>query len=189
VPQYRSGGIRLRYKAIGEPVEGMKDGVLLEVGFDDVTPNFQKDITSWAYERAIGTVDIIDNRALGVVCYHPGYTLVEKLQTVSTKFRNQQETGKFPINFLRHYYDIYCLLQHADVQQFIGTEEYENHKKKRFRQGDNTAIAENEAFFLRKPETRALYREQFVLSRALYYQSQPDFDEIIKLIGQESTGL
>jgi hypothetical protein len=27
---------------------------------------------------------------MGVLCYSPAYTFVEKLQTVSTKFRNQQ---------------------------------------------------------------------------------------------------
>jgi hypothetical protein len=38
-------------------------------------------------------VEIIDNRAKAVACYDPGYTLVETLQTISTKYRRQQERG------------------------------------------------------------------------------------------------
>src|ERR1700722_14319371 len=34
-----SGGIRLFYKSLNPPVEGLKEGILLEVGFDTVTPN------------------------------------------------------------------------------------------------------------------------------------------------------
>jgi len=45
-PKYRSGGIRLYYKSLGGSLTGLKDGILLEVGFDDVTPNILKDITS-----------------------------------------------------------------------------------------------------------------------------------------------
>jgi hypothetical protein len=68
-----------------------------------------------------------------VACYDPCYTFVEKLQTVSTKFRRQQESGEFPANFMRHYYDIYKLLRLPEVQRFIGTLEYKAHKEKRFR--------------------------------------------------------
>ena len=41
--------------------------------------------------------EIIDNRAKGVPCYDPAYTFVEKLQTVSTKFRQQRASKDFPI--------------------------------------------------------------------------------------------
>ncbi len=84
---YRSGGIRLTYQTLLGSLEGLKEGILLEVGFDDVTPNISRTITSWAYERAIQNVEVIDNRAIDVACYHLGYTFVEKLQTISTKFR------------------------------------------------------------------------------------------------------
>jgi hypothetical protein len=58
-----SGGIRLFYDNVTEPIKDLKDGVLLEDGFDDVTPNVPKDITSWAYDHAARKADIIDNRA------------------------------------------------------------------------------------------------------------------------------
>jgi hypothetical protein len=105
---YRSGGIRLYYRETTGKTD-LKDGVLLEAGFDTVAPNIDKDISSWAYDYAASRVELIDNRALAVPCYEPGYTLVEKLQTISTKYRKQQETGQFPANFLRHYYDVLLL--------------------------------------------------------------------------------
>ncbi|MDH2347083.1 nucleotidyl transferase AbiEii/AbiGii toxin family protein [Bradyrhizobium sp. SSUT77] len=148
VPNYRGAGIRLNYESVTEAMDGLREGVLLEVGFDTVAPNEPKDISSWMYDYAADKVDIIDNRAKAVPCYDPGYTFVEKLQTVSTKFRNQQANGSDPVEFMRHYYDIHELLQQPKVQEFIGTEPYKQHKKARFRQADNQNIAENEAFIL-----------------------------------------
>lgn len=181
--KFRSGGIRLHYESKTSAVPDLKEGILLEVGFDDVTPNQPLLISSWAYDYAIGKkVEVIDNRAKDVLCYHPGYTLVEKLQTISTKFRQQQASGKFPINFMRHYYDVYCLLDMPDVQKFIGTAEYLAHKKKRFRTGDNLVIAENEAFLLRDKKTREQYAGAYRQTPRLYYAGQPPFDEILKRV-------
>ncbi|HUE10972.1 MAG TPA: nucleotidyl transferase AbiEii/AbiGii toxin family protein [Steroidobacteraceae bacterium] len=179
-----SGGIRLSYDALNELPEGLKDGILLEVGFDDVTPNAPKDISSWAYDYAFGKVDVTDNRAKGVACYDPRYTFVEKLQTISTKYRRQQAEEEFPVNFMRHYYDVYCLLQRPDVQAFIGTTDYKAHKTKRFRRGDNQNIAENQAFILSDPKTRTAYAEAFAKTSALYYGEKPTFEEILAKISE-----
>lgn len=100
--KYRSGGIRLLYSTKCELLKDVKEGILLEVGFDNVKPNTPQTISSWAYDFARDKVQIIDNRAKDILCYHPGYTLVEKLQTISTKFRNQQEKHNFSDNFMRH---------------------------------------------------------------------------------------
>jgi Nucleotidyl transferase AbiEii toxin, Type IV TA system len=139
-------------------------------------------ISSWAYDFAADRVAIKDNRAHDVLCYHPGHTLVEKLQTVSTKFRKQQISGIFSENFMRHYYDIYRLLQDSQVQLFITTQEYAEHKLKRFRDGDDPNIVRNEAFLLQDPFVRNQYREQYNLSNSLYYKEKPSFDEIMELI-------
>jgi len=179
---FRSGGIRLFYKTSAGTMDGLKPGVLLEVGFDDVTPNAAKDISSWLYDYATEKVPIIDNRAKGVACYDLGYTLVEKLQTISTKFRQQQASKEFPLNFMRHYYDVYSLLRRPDVQAFIGTEAYQAHKAKRFRRDDNPNIAENQAFILTDPETRKSYANAFAESTALYYGDKPTFEQILKEI-------
>jgi hypothetical protein len=184
-----SAGIRLSYNSVTPAVEGLKSGVLLEVGFDDVTPNQPKDISSWAYDYAASKVDIADNRAKSVGCYDPGYTLVEKLQTISTKFRKQQESKEFPVNFMRHYYDVYSLLQRPEVQAFVGTDAYRDHKSKRFPGADNQDIAENEAFILSNAETRATYEKAFNASAALYYKNRPTFEGILEVIGAWRTRL
>jgi nucleotidyltransferase AbiEii toxin of type IV toxin-antitoxin system len=182
-PNYFSGGIRLSYKGINKLPPGLSDGVLLELGFDDVTPNEPKDISSWVYDYAATKgVDIIDNRAKGVACYDARYTFVEKLQTVSTKFRLQQEKKDSPVSFMRHYYDVYELLGRSDIQEFIGTDAYKAHKQKRFRKADNQNIAENQAFVLSDPATRKIYEVAYVASSALYYGSKPTFTQILERI-------
>jgi hypothetical protein len=144
-----------------------------------VTPNEAKGIASWAYDYATDEVDIIDNRAKDVACYDPRYTFVEKLQTVSTKFRRQQEAGDSPVGFMRHYYDIYSLLQQIYVQKFIGTDPYKTHKAKRFRRGDNPDITRNRVFILSDPETRRTYERAFAASTGLYYGDIPTFEQVL----------
>jgi Nucleotidyl transferase AbiEii toxin, Type IV TA system len=179
IPYYRSAGIRLLYDSATEPMKGLRQGVLLEVGFDTVAPNTPKDISCWAYDYAAGKVEVIDNRAGAVPCYEPGYTFVEKLQTISTKFRRQQATGSDPVEFMRHYYDVHGLLQRSEVQKFIGTQAYADHKKKRFRRDDNQNIAQNEAFLLSDRKTRARYEKAYKDSSALYYADKPTFEQIL----------
>ncbi|MCB9772134.1 MAG: nucleotidyl transferase AbiEii/AbiGii toxin family protein [Candidatus Omnitrophica bacterium] len=184
--KYFSGGIRLYYKPTFTVVEGIKEGVLLEVGFDDVTPNAFVDISSWALEFAQERgLDVKDNKAYQVKCYHPGYTLVEKLQTIVTKFRQQHETGRIPANFIRHYYDVACLLENQTVQEFIGTQEYIEHKKKRFPAADQKlSIAEHDAFVLKDMKTRDQFKKEYLKTATLYYQGQISFDEILNTISQ-----
>src|SRR5437899_8086959 len=154
-----SAGIRLAYKNVVTPVEGLREGVLLEAGFAKVTPNEPKDISSSAYDYAADKVEIIDNRAKTVACYDPGYTLVEKLQTISTKYRKQQEDGTMPVDFMRHYCEVYRLLRQPSVQAFVRTPRYPQHKDDHFPRADNKNIAQNPAFQLKDAETRALYSE------------------------------
>jgi hypothetical protein len=177
-----SAGIRLHYEGIAAPIEDLRDGVLLEAGFANVTPNTAKDMSSWAYEHAADKIDIIDNRAKAVACYDPGYTLVEKLQTISTKFRKQQASGELPSDFMRHYYDVYCLLGRPEVQAFIGTAAYEKHKQSHFPKADNQNIAANEAFLLSDGRTRATYAKAYAIGSALYYKGQPTLEQVLKEI-------
>ena len=152
---------------------------MLEAGFAKVTPNEPRDISAWAYDYAADKVEIIGNRAMGVACYDPGYTLVEKLQTISTKFRKQQEDGTMPVDFMRHYYDVWSLLQQLSVRAFIGTPLYVKHKDDHFPQADNKNIRENAAFLLTDGKTRALYERAYEAGSALYYQGKPSFAEIL----------
>ena len=177
--KYRSGGIRLHYPTNLQMHQDVKSGILLEVGFDTIAPNSGMTISSWAYDFAETKVPLKDNRAFNVSCYHPGYTLIEKLQTISTKFRKQQTSGTFSENFMRHYYDVYHLLAHEPVVKFIGTKEYHMHKKTRFRASDNHDLTQNQAFQLGDGEVFEQYNAQYKMSQSLYYKDKPSFEEII----------
>ncbi len=166
---YNSGGIRLLYKSAIRKSEGLKDGILLEAGFDTVTPNSPIMISSWAFEKANLTpgIKIKDNRAKEIPCYHPGYTFVEKLQTITTKFRKEQETGEERPNLMRQYYDIFCLLDNETVVNFIGTTEYHE---------------QNEAFKLTNAAIREKFKKRFKATASLYYNGQPAFEDVLERI-------
>ncbi len=182
---YRSGGIRLHYETKTGSVDGVKDGILLEAGFDTVTPNTQISISSWAFERALKTdnITIIDNRAIDITCYHPGYTFVEKLQTIATKYRQEQNGKEARPNLMRQYYDIYCLLDNEEVLGFIGTEAYNEHKRIQFPKVDlDIPISQNEAFLLSDPDQRNAFRKRYIGTASLYYNGQPDFEDLLTRI-------
>jgi hypothetical protein len=184
---YNSGGIRLAYKTQAETVSDLKEGILIEAGFATVTPNTPVKISSWAYDKAINTADIsiIDNRAIDISCYDFRYTFIEKLQTIATKFRKEQQSDQSATNYMRHYYDIYCLLGRKEIQDFIGTKEYLEYKEKHFPTVDfEIPIKENEAFILSNPELKEKMKKRYEAKKALYYKVQPVFDDVIDLIAQ-----
>ena len=181
----RSAGIRLSYTPRAGTLSGVKDGILLELGFDDTAPNRPITISSWALDVAKGRgVDVFDNRAVDVPCYAPTHTFVEKLQTISTKYRRLDETQEFPGNFLRHYYDVYCLLGLEEVQAFMREPAYQERKTQRFRTGDELVIAKNPAFVLDDSVERERFAHEYRKTAALYYQGQPDFEALMARIHQ-----
>ncbi len=186
IPKYRNGGIRLIYNPVFSPPLGLKEGILLEVGFDKTTPSKKKDISSWAFDfghQSLGD-RVTDNRAHGIACYEPQYTFVEKLHAIVRKYRQyseQKDNRNLPDNFLRHYYDLFCLLKLPEVQSFIGTTEYVAHKKTRF--GNDDIIVTNCAgFHLRDKIERELFQRTYEKSASLYYRGQVPFDELLKEI-------
>lgn len=133
--------------------------------------------------------EIIDNRAVNVPCYLPGNTLVEKLQTIVNKHR-KYESGGDPKNFMRQYYDVYCLLDSEEVTAFIGTAEYLKHKAKRFRGADKTPpLPEHPALRLNNPEQREAFRKLYQATEGLYYMGQPDFKEVLNKIQEHLPNL
>ncbi|MBU1044358.1 MAG: nucleotidyl transferase AbiEii/AbiGii toxin family protein [Candidatus Omnitrophica bacterium] len=184
--KYRSGGIRLYYKNTFTFADGVKEGILLEVGFDNVAPNTPLIISSWALDFAQkNNMEVLDNKACDVKCYHPGYTFVEKMQTVLTKFRQFQESGQLSPNFIRHYYDLACLLNVETVQDFIGTQEYLDHKECRFPDKDKELpVLKQEALLLENVKTRKLFEREYNNTSALYYKGQIPFKEILDKISE-----
>jgi hypothetical protein len=192
--KYRSGGIRLHYSSYTPTLEGLKDGILLEAGFDTVTPNKPVDISSWIWDHLVSINEdknYINNIAIGVQCYHPGYTLIEKLQTIIRKFRNRNNPGSSDDkNFMRQYYDVYCLLGNSEVQGFIGTTEYLAHKKARIKGADQeTPLHLHPALLLNDQVIRASFKNRYQSTSKLYYNGQPDFEDIISRIHNYITKL
>lgn len=109
---------------------------------------------------------------------------MEKLQTISTKYRKQQKENSMPINFLRHYYDVYKLLENERVLSFIGSEDYSKHKNNRFRSQDEKDIHQNPAFILSDESVKKLYINEFRKKPKIYYGKQPEFDAILKRISE-----
>ncbi len=185
--KFRSGGIRLYYESHTPTLEGLKDGILLEARFDTVTPNSPIDISSWIWEHLVlinASSNYINNTAIGVQCYHPGYTLVEKLQTIVRKYRNKDNPGATEDkNFMRQYYDIYCLLGNAEIQEFLGSPEYIAHKAARIKGTDNLIpLNEHPALQLNDSEKRESFKSRYLSTSKLYYNGQPDFEEILARI-------
>jgi len=185
----RNAGLRLRYDSFFDSVQGLKDGLLLEVGFDQTSPYQAVNISSWALDFALKSkLDVVDNRAQGIFCYNPEYTFVEKLQTVTTKFRQFKESGRLGRNFLRHYYDIHQLLDLPAVQKFIGTPEYLEHKKKRFRSEIQDLTASG-TFDLSEPEMFAKFEGEYKKTAALYYRGQIPLASILTRINKDLSRL
>jgi hypothetical protein len=63
---------------------------------------------------------------------------------------------------MRQYYDIACLLKNEQVQQFIDTEEYKVHKKKRFPAKDFAIpVEENQALLLSDAALRDAFKKRY----------------------------
>lgn len=73
----------------------------------------------------------------------------------------------------------------ASKREFIGTKEYLEHKKARFPKPDyDIPVAENEAFLLTNKKLRSRFKERYEKTAALYYNGQPDFEEMLATIGK-----
>jgi predicted nucleotidyltransferase component of viral defense system len=180
----RNAGLRLRYESHFESVPGLKDGILLEVGFDKTAPNRPCNISSWVVEFATKKeMKFTDNRASEIPCYNAEYTFVEKLQTVLKKYRQFRETGKLSPNFLRHYYDIHQLLDVEDVQKFIGTEPYREHKRQRFKSLDQNV--KNSGAFTLEESIRKKFEQEYEKTASLYYRGQIPLDKILSRIQKD----
>jgi hypothetical protein len=188
--KFRNAGINLSFKSVTESIAGIKPVVLLETGFDDTTQNKPITISSWAYDKAISVSpdEYIDNRAIDVKCYIPEFTFVEKLQALATKYRKYQEIGKIEKNFMRHYYDVYCLLEMPDIQNFIGTDAYKKRKAERFPKKDEPEnLNSNPAFQIKDKNIFDQLNSNYKATLNLYYQGQPDFELILKRIKKYSS--
>ena len=186
----RNCGIAVSYTSNFENLEAIKPHILLEAGFAQVEPNKELTISSWASDVAKdANLDVVDNRAQSIKCYLPEYTFVEKLSAISGKFRQFQAGKILPVNFIRHHYDIYRLLEHDSVLSFVGSDSFLEHKNSRFRSSDESNLSKNEAFLLQDSKTREVFSKEYLRTKDLYYNDFPSFDSILDRIGSHISKL
>ncbi len=99
-------------------------------------------------------------------------------------YREGNKGAKLPANFIRHYYDLFQLIEREDVQSFIGTQEYEDFKKERFG-GDDPKIANSDALRLSDSFDRALFEKEYNRSASLYFKGRPTLGEILVRLGKD----
>ena len=192
----QNGGISLLYDSFftPDPELGLKPEVLLEAGFARTAPNEPRDFSSWALDKALAAgLGVADNRALGVKCFNPEYTFVDKLQTVCRRFRQWRDRNDpqkdRPRQFSRHYYDLYMLLNVDRVKKFIGTPEYEKYKAEKLKGADAGEFTARSAFTLPDAGTYELFEKEFKAMNSLLLSPGPAFKEVIERMRKWSTRL
>jgi hypothetical protein len=189
--EVKNGAISLRYGSLFAAAAGLRQEVLLEVGFEATAPNEGRNFTSWALDRArtVGIPHLTDNRALGVICFNPEYTFVDKLQTICRKFRQYRDRdskdGERPRQFLRHYYDLYRMLEVERVQKFIGTEDYLVYREKKLKVADAAEFESKKAFKL-SPELYEEFEKEYPEMNAILIPPYPSFKEIFERIREQA---
>jgi hypothetical protein len=186
----QNGGISLKYVSYFPAAPGLKPEVLLEVGFAQTAPNEPRDFTSWALERALeAKFDVVDNRAMAVKCFNPEYTFVDKLQTICKRFRqyrDRNEERDRPRQFLRHYYDLFKLLELPRVKAFIRTVNYQTYKEKKLRGKDAKEFKSRTAFTLPDEKVAKLFEKEFESMNSLLLSPGPTFKEVMDRIRNHS---
>jgi hypothetical protein len=179
----RNGGISLKYDSHFDTMPELKPEVLLEVGFARTAPNEPRDFGSWALSRALEVeLDVVDNRAKAIKCFNPEYTFVDKLQTICRRFRQHRERNSEndrPRQFLRHYYDLYRLLELERVNSFVGTPEYENYKQEKLRGKDLKEFKSRNPFTITKEETYRLFEKEYDAIGSMLLVPGPTFREVM----------
>ena len=189
---YEHGGIRLIYpSAYGDNDDVLKRGVLLEVGFEHVSPIKKITFKSWAYDAAIdGGLNVYKNCAVDVWCYNPEYTLVEKIDAVTKKYWQYKNQGKDPINYIRHYYDIHCLLNDEAIYKFtLGAQFRDLLRRKVPRSKCITQLATNEALLLPNLSDFKVFEKQYKKRDRMYYHGQPPFIDVLTTIRNWASNL
>ncbi len=186
----RNGGISLKFDSYFKALPELKPEVLLEIGFARTAPNEPRDFTSWALERALqANVDVIDNRATAVKCFNPEYTFVDKLQTICKRFRQHRDRNEErdrPRQFMRHYYDLYKLLELERVKKFIGTTDYQTYKQEKLRGENAKEFASRSAFTITNDKTYRLFEKEFESISSSLLSPGPTFKEVLDRIRTHS---
>ena len=104
-PRWRSVNIRVTYpQAVGNLPAPLSAGVLLEIGNARVLPAQERQLQSWACEKAkLQSVrqDFQDNTPKPVLCVDPVVTLLEKIDAICRRYSSTRSAA----DFVRHFED------------------------------------------------------------------------------------
>ena len=85
-------------------------------------------------------------------------------------------------NFIRHYYDVYQLLNTERVKQFVGTEPYQSYKLEKFGTLVELDLTKNPAFQLTEPGEIDKFNTLYQKKAEIYFGITPSFEKIIEHI-------
>jgi len=80
---------------------------------------------------------------------------------------------------MRHYYDLYKLLELERVKKFIGTPAYQTYKEEKIRGEDAKEFASGSAFTITDEETYRLFEKEFASLNSLLLSPGPTFEEVM----------
>jgi hypothetical protein len=83
---------------------------------------------------------------------------------------------------MRHYYDLYKLLELERVKKFIGTADYQTYRQEKFRGEDAKEFASRGAFTIIDDKTYRLFEREFESINSLLLSPGPTFKEVLERI-------
>ncbi len=87
---------------------------------------------------------------------------------------------------MRHYYDLYKLLELERVKKFIGTTDYQTYKQEKLRGEDAKEFAPRSAFAITDDKTYRLFEKEFESISSLLLSPGPTFKEVLDRIRTHS---
>ena len=140
-------------------------------------------------EDTQNSLDAEDESPFPMVLLHFRRTFVEKMFTIHSKVVMYQQQGTPIGSYARHYYDLFCLAQHPQVQQMLQSEEYQLIKTdcdqisrqsfpKSYIPPENMSFSTSEALFPTGELSQVISREYTQQCSNLCYSSFPDWAEV-----------
>ena len=83
---------------------------------------------------------------------------------------------------MRHYYDLYKLLELERVRKFVGTTDYQTYKREKLRGEDAKEFASQSPFAITDDKTYRLFEEEFESINSLLLSPGPTFKEVMERI-------
>lgn len=170
--------------------------VLLESGvFSGVQPTEVRMLSSYVgeYLQARGLGEVAeDTGAFPMQLLHFRRTFVEKLFTIHARVQRMTEQG-IPLGpYARHYYDLYCLAQRAEVREMLRSPEYAEIRAdydrisrqgfpRDYRPPENLSFQESQALFPGAALKEGLARAYQAQCAVLCFGDYPPFSEVLAI--------